>query len=67
MDNLNTVLSSIDKANDKLYPALAESLIKAVRTDDDSALLQSIGAITGRGLSADKLLIAIREQITSEN
>lgn len=63
MDKLNTVLRSLDSANDKLYPALAEAVIKSVKRDDEKALLQAIGAITGRGLSADRLLIAIRDQV----
>lgn len=63
MDELNEVLDTLDSASGKVYQALSKAVIKSINEGDKTALLQAIGMIAGRELSAEKLLIALRDEI----
>ncbi len=58
---LTQVLNSFDNASNELYPALASVVVEAVKGDDNSALLQAIGCVSGRNLCERGVPVARRE------
>lgn len=66
MNELDDILNSLDTANKELYPALAKVVITTISQGDREMLLQTIGSISGRGLMVEQLLVAIRNELSSE-
>jgi len=64
VEHVSTLVESIQTAQKQLAPALAKVVIEAVRNHEKSSdLLQLIGAISGQGLRAEDVLIAIRDEL----
>ena len=67
LEKLSGVVDQANKAKKQIAPTAAKAVIEAVRKDEATGdLLQLIGILAGQGLSADELLIAIRDELRQE-
>lgn len=67
LEKLSGIVDRANKAKKEIAPTAAKAVIEAVRKDDATGdLLQLIGILAGQGLSADELLIAIRNELSNE-
>jgi hypothetical protein len=64
LEEVSQAICDIHTAKSQLMPAVAKAVIESIRKEErTSELLQLIGAISGQGLQAEDLLIAIRNEL----
>ncbi|OEE35323.1 hypothetical protein A1QO_00760 [Vibrio genomosp. F10 str. ZF-129] len=56
------VRNQVDIEN-SICDELAKEVIKAVQNKDHKSMLQIVGALSGRNIASDKLLISIRDEL----
>ncbi|USD58600.1 hypothetical protein [Vibrio sp. SCSIO 43155] len=67
MTKLYKALNTMQQAREAVSVELAKELIKSIESNNSKMLLRAIGSINGETLSAQQLLISVRDQLESRN
>ncbi|EMY6611125.1 hypothetical protein [Vibrio harveyi] len=67
MTKLYKALNTMQQAREAVSVELAKELIKSIESNNSKMLLRAIGSINGESLSAQQLLISVRDQLESRN
>lgn len=63
MKKLDQLIQKSRELDSQIAPALAEVVVDAIKKNSEKDLLIAIGTIAGESISAEHLLIAIREHL----
>lgn len=62
---VSQLVEQLSESKQQLLPAMAKVVVQAIQSNEKTDdLLQVIGAVSGHGLKAEDLLIAIRNELS---